>query len=701
MKRRTELPELLAPAGDLECLEAAIAAGADAIYVGGRAFNARAYAKNFDDEQISYAVTLCHLHGVRLYVTLNTLLYDSELDEAVDFARRLQQMGVDALIVADLGLVDRLHKELPTLELHASTQMSVHNSDGADMAAILGCSRVVVARELSYRNICEVTAACAAETEVFLHGALCVCHSGQCLFSSLVGGRSGNRGECAQPCRLPYGAGKYPLSLSDLSLADHIRELVDSGVASLKIEGRMKSPDYVYNVTSTYRRLLDRCRPATKEEKRLLEMTFSRGGFTDGYFKGKPSVAMTGIRSEEDKRASRALNTEVPPITKPKISACALILEGKPAELSLTLRHPTRGTLEARAKGEIPMAAINAPITEDALIKRICKMGATPFELSEEDVCVTLDDGLMLPVSAINALRREAAAELTELLRSPSEYAPCPFTDPSSENEKLREMYTRVKKNAENSPVIGEKTALVLKPSLLDGGDFDYFDTVFLPLTDFVLDPKGATGVYLPPVIMQDEMAEVRGLLQTAKEKGAVFALIGNLGALDLAASVGLSPVADFRFNVMNSRSKALVGSFTSSAPVLSVELGAPALLSIGGRAVVYGRIPLMLTERCFVKENFGCDKCGKAALEDRKGASFPIVREYKHRNLILNSAVTYVGDKPAFLSDGRLSGSHFIFCTETPAEAKKIIDAYRKSKPFPLSVPMRRIGRREVQKGK
>ena len=277
MRRKDNLPELLAPAGDFECLVAAVKGGADAVYIGGKMFSARAYAKNFDVDEIKRAVTYCHLHRVKLYVTMNILIFGSELSEAVAFAKELYRAGVDALIVADVGLICALRREVPDFELHASTQMSVNNSIGADLAYDLGCTRVVLARELSGKNMKDVTEKCKAETEVFLHGALCVCHSGQCLFSSMIGGRSGNRGECAQPCRLPYNNGKYILSLSDLSLAEHITELIDSGVASLKIEGRMKSPDYVYTVTSIYRRLLDENRNSSKAENSKLERAFSRG----------------------------------------------------------------------------------------------------------------------------------------------------------------------------------------------------------------------------------------------------------------------------------------------------------------------------------------------------------------------------------------------------------------------------------------
>ena len=334
MKRKSNLPELLAPAGDMDCLVAAVRGGADAVYLGARNFGARAFAKNFEIDELARGVIYCHTHGVRVYVTMNTLLTDPEITEALALAKTLYEIGVDALIVADLGLVRRLRLELPEMELHASTQMSIHNTAGADEAYRLGCARVVLAREVSGKNIAKITSECIPETEVFLHGALCVCHSGQCLFSSLVGGRSGNRGECAQPCRLPYSGG-YPLSLTDLSLADHIPSLVKSGVASLKIEGRMKSPDYVYTVTSIYRSLVDECRTPTENEKRRLLRAFSRGGFTDGYYTEKiESKSMLGVRSEGDKAASRedrdALSAEVVTPIRVKINADCSIKRRSP-----------------------------------------------------------------------------------------------------------------------------------------------------------------------------------------------------------------------------------------------------------------------------------------------------------------------------------------------------------------------------------
>ena len=314
---KKDLPELLCPAGSMEALDAALRAGADAVYIGGRQFNARMNARNFERAQIVEAVGKCHARGVKLYVTLNTLVLDREMNEALSYAAFLYEAGVDALIVADWGLSLEIRRRMPGFPLHASTQMSGHNVGAAQFLAEHGFSRMVCARELSKENIAYLTANAPIEIEAFVHGALCVCHSGQCLFSSVVGGRSGNRGECAQPCRLPYN-GRYPLSLKDNCLAGHLNELTDMGVVSLKIEGRMKSPDYVYRVASIYRRLLDERRNAGQKELNELSKVFSREGFTDGYFTGSISPAMLGTRTEADKQSSAAAGVKMTDLRRGK-----------------------------------------------------------------------------------------------------------------------------------------------------------------------------------------------------------------------------------------------------------------------------------------------------------------------------------------------------------------------------------------------
>ena len=679
MKRSGRLPELLSPAGDFECLVAAIRAGADAVYVGGKSYSARAYAKNFDIDELRRAVRYCHLHGAKLYVTLNTLLYNEELSGAVDFARELYRIGVDALIIADLGLVSVLRECLPELELHASTQMSVHNSLGADVAYSLGCKRVVLARELSRVDMASVTERCLAEVEVFLHGALCVCHSGQCLFSSLVGGRSGNRGECAQPCRLPYNGGSYPLSLRDLSLAGHIPELIEMGVASLKIEGRMKSPDYVYTVTSIYRRLLDENRRANDAEARELMSAFSRGGFTDAYFEGHPERrSMLGIRSEENKAETRAREEVSFSPAKTRVHARVSIKAGEPA--SMTLYTIDR---EAKVLGDIPREAISSPLRAEDVKARLSKMGNTFLELSGEDIDLTLDDGLNLSPGSLNALRR-AAADAFE----------------GADRETLVREIPKLTENVTRGGAKLPRTALFYRISTFNKFENDsFFDISFIPLW-LVGEPECSrvpNGVAMPPVIMEAEIETVKGLLARAVERGAKYALVENLGQIALVREAGLAPIGDFRLNVMNAYTRAEISRLGIEDVVLSPELTAREAADIGGRGVVYGRVPLMLTERCFMKDMYGCRSCSEVGLTDRRGVEFPMVREFEHRNLIFNSAVTYIADKPRDIAS--FSGEHFIFSTEATAEISAIVRAYREKLQPPSGLAFRRIGKREFKK--
>ena len=670
MKRKSALPELLAPAGDMQCLYAAVCGGADAVYVGGHAFGARAYAKNFDLDELRRAVVYCHLHGVKLYVTVNTLIYDREMHELSDFVAELWNMGVDAVIVSDIGAIREIKRRAPNLPIHASTQMSVHNTCGADMAARLGCERVVVARELSLDNIASITENSGIETEVFLHGALCVCHSGQCLMSSLVGGRSGNRGECAQPCRLPYNKGKYILSLSDLSLANHINELIDSGVASLKIEGRMKAPEYVYTVTKIYRTLLDERREASKKESDALRRVFSRGEFTDGYFMGDKFSSMTGVRTEKDKQLTREggeLSFE------PKRISVR-------ARVEIKLGAPSRMTLVGNGKevtvfGQPAEPAKNSPLSEDDVKNRLSKMGATFLSLDKDDIELILDAGVNLAPAMINALRRDAAYAFESCARS----ARC--------EEYSEEFFTRDKQK----PL---KTAQIFSKKAVDefgaANMWNEFDIVFLPIEHFSAD---AVGVSIPAVVTDSEISAVLELLKKAKKNGAKYALVGNIGHIELARLAGLVPMGDFRLNITNRYAAKQYAELGIAERILSPELTLPMARDIGGGEIVYGRIPLMITERCFIKENFGCDKCNNATLEDRTGAKFPLTYEYGHRNLLFNSRPTYMGDRRRELDEAKISHVHFLFTIEGAREIREAVTAYRCGKS--LSGEVRRIGKR------
>lgn len=682
MKRTQRLPELLAPAGSYEAMLAAVEAGADAVYLAGFRFGARAYAKNFSEDELSRAVRYCHLRGVRLYVTANTLVWDSEREELLRYVRRLYQIGVDALIIADFGVLRLIREQLPDFELHASTQMSIHNTDGANAAYRLGASRVVVARELSKSDIASVIEGSLAEVEVFLHGALCVCHSGQCLFSSLVGGRSGNRGECAQPCRLPYSGG-YPLSLCDLSLSGHIKELVESGVSSLKIEGRMKSADYVYRVTSVYRRLLDECRSASRAEQEELRRAFSRG-FTDGYFT-KDHRNMLGVRREEDKDAAASEAREYTE-KKTRVQARATFRLGEPSSMTIY-----NGKKSVTVTGDIPEPAERAPLEARAVAMRLAKMGNTLLSLSAEDIELSIDEGINLSPAKINELRRRAA----ECFESAERALP-----PEAESQKV----------STGAPLSEINTALFFKAellSLLDGKTREYFDIIFVPLMDYSAAGGLANGVYIPPAVFDSESAEVRRALCEAKERGAEYALVGNLSHIGWAIDAGLEPIADFRLNIAGGKGSEELLSLGVRRQIVSAELSVHQLSRLSREAeaslgaIVYGRVPLMLTERCFISENFGCDRCGKSALVDRRGISFPLIREYKHRNLVLNSAVTYMADKSAELSHSGISIRHFIFTLESADEADAVVRAYKAASPYPkeAKAPMRRMGKRENTK--
>ena len=658
MKRSTPLPELLAPAGSPESLYAAVSAGADAVYLGGL-HSARAFAKNFDEAELADGVRYAHLHGVKVYVALNTLLYDRELTEVLPYAARLAAMGVDAAIVADLGLMSLLHRDLPELPLHASTQCFIHNTRTADFYAEMGVTRVVAARELSLPALTHLVSDCRAEVEMFLHGALCVSHSGECLFSSLVGGRSGNRGECAQPCRLPYGWG-YPLSLSDLALAGHIPELIGTGVSSLKIEGRMKSPAYVAGVTGIYRRLLDEGRNATEEEWQTLTRLFSRSGFTDRYLTATHDRPMTGIRTSADKEESRACeqNFAKEPVF---IDGVAEIHIDKPARL--TLSHNERSVT---VYGECAAPAERAPLTRADVTARLSRLGGTPFALREGGLTLSLDDGAFMTAGALNALRRDAVAALLGKTAEPRELT---YTPPATARPHLPQR-TAICYTAEGARTCRES---------------GLFGRVYLTLTESA---KEATeGVVIPPVVTDEEAGEVLAMLKAAKARGATHALCDHYGAIALAREAFLIPVGGHRLNITNRASLAALQGAGVEDICLSPELTAPRISDLYGRVISYGRIPLMLTERCFIRENFGCDACGRAALTDRRGVRFPLLREYRHRNLILNSLPTYLADRPAILHAAGDPNECYLFTTESRKEITAVLAAVRSARPLPFAV--------------
>ena len=669
-KRIQPLPELLCPAGSPEALDAAIEGGADAVYLGGTTFNARMNAHNFGGDALRSAVLRAHSYGVKVYLTLNTLVGDREISAALVAAEEAANAGVDALIVADFGVAAALHRTFPTLELHASTQASSHNSLSAQKLKEIGFSRIVIARETPAADLFETVKNSPLEIEMFIHGALCVSHSGQCLFSSLVGGRSGNRGECAQPCRLPFACKKggcsYPLSLKDLSLAEHVPALIESGVASLKIEGRMKAPEYVRDTTRIWRRLLDERRAATPDEMRELASIFSRGGFTDGYYREEIDVKMLGVRSEDDKSASRTLTPFVGITRKVPLDFAVRMKENEP--ITLTVSDKSR---QICVTGDVPQAALTAPLSAEHLERNLSKLGGTPYSVGS--FIVEMDDRLMLPVSRLNDLRRRAIAVWD------AEFAP---------------------KTIEKAPYVMQKSQHVCQktrsarfytPEQITPAARDFFDRIYLPLGK---ESEEVGGVVLPPVIFERDLQRVAKMLTTAAAKGARYALVGNLGHIEIVKQAGLIPVGDFRFNVTNCETVRVLEDMGISSVILSPELSLPQARDIKGDTslIVYGRIPLMTVEKCVIREVSDCDTCDKnaAILTDRRGVRFPVLREWEHRNVIYNSLPTSMSDRQDQLLKAGIIAEHFLFSTETPDEVDEIIRLWKKGEALPC--PVRRI---------
>ncbi|MDY4898728.1 MAG: DUF3656 domain-containing protein [Eubacteriales bacterium] len=673
-----KLPELLSPAGSPRALEAAIEGGADAVYFGGVRHNARALAQNFTPAEIGESVRLAHVYGVKMYQTVNTLATDRELNDVVEDARVAYAAGVDALIVADLGVAAAIHRALPDFPLHASTQASGHCVEAAKHLSELGFCRMVCAREMSYEDICRFTAQSPIEAEVFVHGALCVCHSGQCLFSSLVGGRSGNRGECAQPCRLPYRVGKadkYPLSLKDLSLAGHIPELIAAGVASLKLEGRMKSPEYVLAVTHVFRRLLDERRAATHDEMQYLASIFSRDGFTDGYFTGHTGSSMLGVRREQDKSSSRALEPFSGLSRKLPLDMSAEIRRGRPMKLTVS-----RDGQSVTVTGEVPEVALRSPSEYDAVVRSLTRLGGTPY--CAAGITLTLDDGLAVPVSKLNALRRAAVEAMTGLVTKAGSGAAHRQCGQGGEVEVACRPSGR--RHA-------RLTARFTDPSQITPSAREFFDVIYLPLGSHI---PGVAGVVLPPVVFDSERARVAALLATAASEGATQALVTNLGHISLARDTGLAVHGDFRLNVTNSRTVAALEAVGIADVIVSPELSLPQIRDISGdvSAIVYGRIPLMILEKCVGRELTGCEACrrGRVVLKDRRGIDFPVLREFDHRSVIYNSLPTCMSERQSELDSAGILGRHFVFSVESPQEVDTVIRAFRDGRP--LEGKVRRI---------
>ena len=668
--------ELLSPAGSPESLRAAVQSGAGAVYLGWGDFNARRSAKNFSDEEFADALRYCHERGVRVFLTLNTLLTDRELPRALETATAACRMGVDSVLVQDWGLFDLLRQALPDLPLHASTQMSLFTSGGCREMAADGCERVVIARECSAADTAEICKNCPAEVEVFVHGALCMCYSGQCEMSALIGGRSGNRGRCAQPCRLPYGVNEpakknYPLSLKDSCLADRLGEMAEMGVACLKLEGRMKRPEYVAVITRIYARLLAEGRRPTAAEKAELEQAFSRSGFTDWYWQGRHGAGMFGTRPEnapdpkELFAQTKAAYEKGDQRTVPVRFACT-VRAGTPC----TLTAETEDGRAVTVTGPVPEAARSRAVTAEELCQRLRKTGGTAYRCKA--VTAEVDEGLSLPASAVNALRRDALAALTDARTAPPQRRELPVPPPPAGDR------------AAAAPrfTVSVTTAAQLTPQLLALGPARVYVPLEL-LAAFTALPEADTEwcAILPRVWRDRDEAELRRWLDHAKALGVTAVLTGNIGHLSLVRDTGLAVYGDYGLNVFNGRALDYLRKKGLSSACLSFELRFAQLRDLPkclpAEAIVYGRLPLMITENCLI-ENAGACRCDRPNfLTDRTGAAFPLLPAYGHRTEIQNSRVLWLADRPEYRRLG-LAYARLRFTTETPEECLRVFRDYQ-----------------------
>lgn len=662
--------EILVPAGNPESLRVAVNCDADAVYLGGSRFSARANAVNFSDDELFDGVGYAHVRGVKVYAALNTLIEDSRFGEAFEFAKFCYESGVDALIVQDLGVLSMLKQAFPDFTLNASTQMTIHNLKGVKAAERAGFSRVVLSRELSEGEIAEICRGAKAEIEVFAHGALCMSYSGQCLMSSFIGGRSGNRGACAQPCRLPYTLldengrtvceNKYLLSLKDLCLLDEISALKRAGVSSLKIEGRMKNSAYAAMTASLY----DKYRnggSVKREDAEDLQSVFSRNGFTKGYFENNTGRHMLNFDSDNDgvyekltqRARKRAEELEKSSEKKISVSASFSASVGQRAVMCVWDGDGNGVTEESVSFAE---KAERVSLTEERVKTQLTKTGGTPFEI--DDLITDLGEGVSLPVKEINEMRRNALCEL----------------------ERRRERRRKKADGAEFSfGVIKSKAKPLLTASALT-----YEQARLLGKYDFA-------RIYVPADIygkFSDEryFAVLPEIERHGYAEGFERISVSNFSQIYDTAEV---KHGGFRLNVFNSPAVKLLAEAGFSSVTLSAEMNIGQIRAVSkdipAEAIVYGHIPVMTAQNCIVKSAHGGCACGGVHyLKDRKGVLFPVIsRKGACTSVVLNSAPIYMGDRAEELASCGLSFACLSFTTENEEEIKDIIKRYENGSSF------------------
>ncbi|MBC8544050.1 U32 family peptidase [Bianquea renquensis] len=767
---REWLPELLSPAGDMDCLKAAVDAGCDAVYLGGSQFNARQGAGNFSAEEMEAAVRYCTLRGVKAYLTLNTLIKEREWEQLAAFVAEIAGMGFSGVILQDLGVAMYLRRHFPMLELHASTQMSVHDQAGVEFLNTQGFQRVVLAREMTLDEIRTLRAQTSTELEVFIHGALCYCYSGRCLMSSLIGGRSGNRGRCAQPCRLPYGyvdvqkneieEPAYRLNLKDMCSLDFVGDLVASGVHSLKIEGRLKSPAYVAGVTELYRRALDYCGEhhrsyvVTAGDRERLQQLYNRGGFSKGYYFGKEGMIdlenpkhsgllvgtvakvrgreglcqimplrplhpgdVIEIRTkkppypsyqlrpenvsevgacciplkagvEKDQQVFRLTDAQLLHALREKktsrrlgVSMRAVLKKGIPMELTVTLRQ-----LTITVWGAAPAKAEKQPITEDDVHRSLSKLGDTAFYL--DGMSVEMDSDVFVPVAVLNQLRRDAVEKLESQLTARKTL---------SLEATVKPVAVRTSPEA-HPPFLEIEFSRVEQFRAIPPECIPWIRRIF-PRMERVM-PEAAAEMLawgqtnqveicpvLPAVSQQRNRDAMRTLLRRWMDVCVQGYAVCHVGQVNLILDRNQPLHLNLGFGILNKEHACFWQRQGAVSFLLSPELNLRELRDLGrpegASALVYGHIPIMVTEQCPGRDASGCRaETGagtvSAYLKDRKGAQLPVERHCRFcYSTIYSSEPIWLGDKPEVLRHLPVDGLRMFFLEEAPEEVSRTLTAY------------------------
>ena len=654
--------EILAPAGGPEALTAAVRCGADAVYLGAPGFNARRNAENFTADNLANAITYCHGRGVRVYVTVNTLVSDAERPALEATADLVATAGADAVILQDMAAARLFANRYPSLGRVASTQTAVHNVDGARFLYENGFDTIVLARELSLKEMETICSLVPVRAEAFVHGAHCMSVSGACYLSATLGGRSGNRGLCAQPCRLDWRCGQrdHALSLKDMSLISHLRDMVSAGVQSFKIEGRMKRPEYVAAAVTACRKALS----GEPYDADTLRAVFSRSGFTDGYLTARRDADMFGYRTKEDVTGAESVLKKLAQLYKTEAPIVPVKLHFVATETGVTL-SATDGKFSVTAAVDAPEKALHRETEVETVRRALERMGGTPFY--PEETTIHLSPGLALSAAQLNSLRRESLERLLIQREHrpapvPSEWTAAPVTPKSTAPTTLWARFSR----AEQVTELPEVTKFILPLS---------------EITEYLLEKLGPRLVAeLPAVLFPEDEPSTEVLLRQRVAAGLRTVYVDNIYGIELGRRLNLKIIGGFGLNIMNSEAVRFYEEQGLSALTVSFECPMKSIATLDGTvprgAAVYGRMPLMRLRTCPVRAAIGCAKCrGHGSLTDRKGVVFPVECTKKRYSTLLNSVPLHLADR----SLSALDYGILWFTTEDKAEILTVAEEFRR----------------------